>query len=295
MNNETKKQIQTLAQEWLQNGEGYTQAELSRKTGIDKAYMSQIMNKKWTESIPSVVNWQKLAYFFGHEQHIETANYLNIYHACQHAQAHQGRIGVDGYTGAGKTYSLERYANKQPNVFVISCRRSMGVKSFVRAIAEKVGVGRMHGQVYDYERAIVQRIERLEKPLLIFDECEYLSPAALDSIKSLIQDLRGKCGVVVCGIIKQWLEKMATRGRHGMPQLLRRIGHSWLEMQPIQAREVRGFCKANGINHVPAINFFVSRVSNYDTLQIMVKDVVRVSERQRIPITADLCAQLFMN
>lgn len=292
---EIKEQLSVNVQEWLSQSDSHTQSELARKTRISKANISHIASGGWKDRVISDAQWQKLNSFFGHTQHINTANFLNITNACQAAQKEKRTIGVDGYTGAGKSYALEAYSRKHANVFLIRCRRSMGVKSFIEETARQIGV-KDSGRVYDIENRIIEKIESLSQPaLIIFDECEYLKPAALDSIKTLTQELGGTCGIIVCGIIKQWLERMATRDKQGMPQFLRRIGHSWVMMKEVKNSEIRKFCNDNNITDSEVINMMIRDCTNYDMLQRYVKDLTKVSVRAETPVNAQLYANLFMS
>ena len=156
MNNSEKNKIQSLVLDWCKQGEGYSQNEFAKKTDISSAYISKVVNGQWSDLHPSPMVWQKIARFFNYEQHLDTVNYLNIQGACKTAQNEKSCIGVDGYSGAGKTYALKRYADKNPNVYHIICRDSMSIRDFLEELAVKVGIENPRVTRYALEKAIVQ-------------------------------------------------------------------------------------------------------------------------------------------
>lgn len=291
MNNTYKKQLQESVIEWLDQGEDYTQAELARKTGVDKAYVSQIKNGKWDKAIPSISVWQKLVHFFGYDFHIDSFNYKSIQGACRRAHEEHIRVGIDGYTGAGKTYALRRYARQFPNVFLVMGDPDATRKDFVTQLADQVGVD-PRGSIYKVKVRIIQAIQnRRGKCLLILDEGEYFKTSIWHTVKSLCDELEGKCGVVISGILHELLLKFKNRRHVGFAQLTRRFEFKWLKMQAISKREITQTCKDHGINDHNAIKWFLARVSNYDALSILVKDAIKVAGGR--DVTADLLADTF--
>lgn len=292
----TKQSLATKVQAWIGQTESHSQSALARKTGLSNPNINHIYRNAWQDKSISDAQWRKLMTFFGVQQHINTANFLNVTNACQLAQRECRTMGVDGYTGAGKSYALETYYREHADVYLVRCRRSMGVRTFMKEVAKEVGCTNVSGQVYDMENAIISRITSNSNPtLVIFDECEYLKPAALDSIKTLIQELEGRCGIIVCGIIRQWLERMADRAKAGIPQFLRRIGHSWVDMSPVDKGEIKAFAQTNGINDQAVIRMLIRDCTDYDRLQKYVNDLVSVAERTREEVTPELYSQLFMS
>jgi hypothetical protein len=163
---------------------------------------------------------------------------------------------------------------------------------FLRAIATKVGA-ETKGNAYKVLMAIVNRLKSLDNPFLIFDECEYIRPLHWHLIKALIQDLKGVCGVAVCGIIKDVLAKMAGRDKAGFPQLVRRIGHSWVNMRPIPRKEIKRFATDNSIQDLRVVDMLYKQATDYDTLTTQVRELVGTSERFSRAITPELYADLF--
>ncbi len=290
---ETKSRLATKVSEWLGQSAKHSQAELSRLSGLSSANISHIASWHWPEKVISDAQWQKLLAFFGQELHIDSANFLNITAACQKAQIQKEVIAVNGYTGAGKTYALRRYVSEHPGTIYIQGDPTMTKRAIIKEIAKRSGVDRLTANMYDMLAAIVEKIKRTPGVLIIFDEIEYLPQSAWHIIKSLMDKLEHHSGFVVSGIYREVLEKMANRQKPGMPQLLRRLGHSWLNMQAISAREVRSFCDENGIDDEGVISMLRRDCQEYARLQRYVKDLLHVSTNTRRPITMNLYKDIF--
>lgn len=294
MNAGIKKELQALVNEWLEQGEGYTQTELSRKTGVQKTYLSLIANGKYDDRHPSDQQWHKLQRFFKHTVHWNTPEYEQIIGACRRAQQEAIRVGVDGYTGLGKTYSLNRYAKQNTDVYLVMCRPSMGVRAFIMEVAKAVGIERPTGDVYSLECAIVDKVERNPRQaLLIFDEAEYLKPKSWNSLKTLCDLLEGKIGIVVSGIIREQIEKLASRNKQGMPQIRRRFSHKWLSLPSISSAVVRKIAKDSGITDRHALDWLKTNVESYDALRAIIEDATAISSSTGEAVSSEMLMEIF--
>lgn len=273
---ELKSKIAQNVTDWCAQ-DGRTQAELARLSGVGDAYINIIANKKYTDKAPADTQWSKLVVFFGGgEIHIDSPNYLNIHAALAYAQKEHERTGIDGYTGAGKTYAVSRYAKNNPNVYVITGRRSMGQRALLHELASQVGVDRYKTYtMYELEKEIVKQLLRRTSPLIVFDEMEYVKPACLFTIKTLCDLLEGKCGIVLCGIIREELKKQADRGKLGFPQLFRRFDFRWEIMEKISASEIRKVCKDYGVTDGDVVKYLTQLCKDYDTFTTALKECVK--------------------
>lgn len=294
MDNNTKINLRSYCIDWLGSDASRTQADLSRKTGVDKAYISQIVGEKWTDTVPSLKQWNKLAIFFRVGNHIDSSNYLSITGACSVAQQENRVVSIDGYTGAGKSYALKRYMKSGNHVYLVQADPTMTRRAFVWELANQVGVTRLSSNLYTLLQDVISKIQSIGDPtLLIFDEIEYLPQSALSIIKTLMDKLEGHCGFVISGIYKEWLTKAANRGKPGFPQFLRRIGHSWVKMEPITRSDVSTICSGNGISDADVQSWLLKHARDYDRLTTWVRDLVEVSEANGMAISVELCSELF--
>lgn len=294
MTNSIKNRLAELAKEWLWKGENFTQSELARLTGLNRTNISHIVSDKWEDKTISDAQWRKLMIFFKQELHIDSYNFRTIQAACQRMKEDATRMGIDGYTGAGKTYALKYFERNHSEVFRIECDEVIGKRGLVLELCDALGVEGQNRNTRKLLKEVIAKVERLNQPLIIFDECEYLNYSGLRMLKTIIQRMEDKCGIVVCGIIKDWLLRMSERGKPGIPQLVRRIGHTWLEMREISTREIRKFCKESSIEDEGCLQCFIRDCKDYDALQRRVRDLLRYMEKTGDKATASMYATLFM-
>lgn len=294
MNQARKKELAKKANEWVWGESGRTKSELARKTGVSVPYMTNICNGKWDDKHPSAAQWQKLEVFFREPDHIDSVNYMSITGACNKAHALKSRIAIDGYTGAGKTYSLTRYVRKYSGAYLIICRSSMTNRSFLEELSRCLGISKTSSRIYQIERAIIEKVMGSQEDIvLIFDEVEYLKPGSLNSLKTIMQELKGHCGFVVSGIIKEWLTKMAFREKPGMPQFLRRIGHSWVSMEAVSKEDVVSICQQKEIKDKNVVRWLYHNCKEYDALLTYVQELHTVAIQDHVKIDVELCGELF--
>lgn len=295
MENSQKKQLQSLVLDWCNQGEGFSQTQLAQKLGISDAYMSKIITGKYDDKYPSIDVWNKIARFFSVGVHIDSYNYKAITGACRRAQAEQICWGIDGYSGAGKTYALARYAQDTPNAYHIICRDSMSIRDFMEEIAITVGISSPKGSRYQMEKEIVSKLSG-RKAVLMFDEVEYLKPACLHNIKTLHDLLvkKGQAGIVISGCgIHDNLAKLKKRGQKGMPQFYRRFDQRWIGMENISKKEIKQVCETNGITDTKVLAWFYNKVENYDSLLILIKDAIRVADGDEVSL--EMCVNYLQN
>lgn len=291
---EQKEVYRALVIDWCNQGKGYSQAQLATKVETNESYISQIINGTYSDKHPSDEVWLKVARFFKVDMHIDSYNYRAIIGACKRAQAEQICWGIDGYSGAGKTYALARYAQSTPNAYHIICRDSMSIRDFMEEVAVAVGAS-PKGSRYQIEQAIVNKLAG-RKALLMFDEVEYLKPACLHNIKTLHDLLvkKGQAGIIISGCgIHDNLTKLKKRGQKGMPQFYRRFDQRWISMDSISKKEIKQACEMSGITDAKVLTWFYAKVENYDSLSILIKDALRVANDE--PVTLQMCIDYLQN
>lgn len=294
MQEEIKLQLQKEVKAWLGASASRSQEGLSKLTGVNTSYISQIANRKWNARYPGLPQWNKIASFFRVEHHIDSVNYRSIIAACSQAHTNSTRLAIDGYTGAGKSYALRRYQRDHTNVYLVQCNPAMTRRAFAWELARQVG-SKPYDSLYNMLIDVVKKMEHKSEPvLLIFDEIEYLPDSAFHIIKTLMDNLENRVGIVVSGIFRAKVERKAKRQDPGWPQLMRRIEHSWLDMKGVHPADVMSLCGQNMIEDPNVIKWLVANAKNYDALTTYVKTLVDVSFKTKQPISTSLCETLFM-
>jgi DNA transposition AAA+ family ATPase len=101
--------------------------------------------------------------------------------------------------GVGKTRSVQWYAEQYPNrVLYVRASERMTTKDLVSDLAERCGVV-PRGGIYKLRKSITEKL-RGQNRLIVIDECEHLSPDAIDEIRQINDD--AVVGVCLIGLVK---------------------------------------------------------------------------------------------
>jgi hypothetical protein len=186
-----------------------TQAAIAREAGVNAAALNRYLNgayagdnealerklSRWLDAyearsregqaMPAAPAW------------IETPTANQVLGALRYSQMAGDIAIVYGGAGLGKTAAALRYIEESPNVWrAVMTPATASVAAALEEVAEAVGLREIGGGGAKLQRAIVARM-RGTYGLLIVDEAQNLSAAALDAIRSL-HDLTG-CGLALLG------------------------------------------------------------------------------------------------
>lgn len=195
---------------------------------------------------------------------------------------------IIGETGAGKTFTLERFKTKNPNeVFSIKVGSEDRIDDVLTKINDEINA---YTHLTTKSAKISQICARLKKiknsgakPVLVFDESEYLKERQLCSVKEIVDALDGICPIVLIGTqeLLDKINRMVLRRKPGIAQLYRRIKFKTHYVPAIDkqyplfidtlSREVKSWLKAN--------------CNNYGELTDVLRPVYRESDRLNQPIT----------
>ncbi len=297
-----KKQIQ-LAMLTYMDEQQISARELHKVSKVNSSYINAIQKGLWNEyqmgdkTISIKDKWfEQIAFHIGHEyevsywQHFDTINYKLIVKACNRAKKNRSRVGIDGFTGSGKTHALDMYRRLNVNeTYVIKCSGDMNPKDFMLAIAREIGVD-TRGSRYVIRRAITSKLKSMHRPLLIIDEAENVKKeAVLDAIKGICDELEKQCGIVLCGMgIKEKWALQAEKKRYCYPQINRRFKGSWVILITLSEDDITFICRQVGITGQGAINYLNKNVHDYGHLSELVTAALREHHEFKTPINADL-------
>lgn len=182
----------------LLDGARYTQSRVAKEVGISPTAISQWLSGSYAgdnEAIESkVLRWlQQL----NHEraaqaampaapEYVETPSGLRILAALRYAQVAGDIAVIYGGAGLSKTSSIQHYRRAAPNVWHATMTpASASVVTALEEIAEAVGTaGVQGGGAQRLHKAVCRRVADTAG-LLVIDEAQHLSTAALDQIRSI--------------------------------------------------------------------------------------------------------------
>lgn len=173
-----------------------TQAEIARQSGIGSTRLSQWLNgrypgdnaaleqalARWVDAyqvrkmearaLPQAPEW------------VATPSAERITSALGYAQLAGDIAVIYGGAGLGKTTALRHYQTTSPNVWVATMTPcTAGAVPALEEVADALGI-EMSGGAARLQRAIIRRM-RGTMGLLVIDEAQHLSVAALDAMRAL--------------------------------------------------------------------------------------------------------------
>lgn len=202
---------------------------------------------------------------------------------------------IIGETGAGKTFTLNLFANKHPHdTFIVTVGSSDTLADLIDKVIDvlKISTGKSKSKKL---RDIAKKLRELKAngytPQLIFDESEYMKQPALCSMKELYDILHLYCSLVLVGTdqLLTNIEKMHKKNRAGIPQLYRRIKFG-IRVLPTIDRSFQIFMA--GIEDKNLRKFLQKHCDNYGELHDVLVPTMREADRQQVPMTEGLMRQV---
>jgi transcriptional regulator with XRE-family HTH domain len=288
------------------SGKDLSQSKLARLAGISPAYMSDIMNGKLVtgpKSTPiSDEYFVKLARAIGwmtkktYWTHFDSDNYLSVIDTLNDARESKVPHAIDGNTGAGKSYAIEQYKLQYPkNTYIVACDDDLTAKSFMQELAYSVGLKPL-GAAYNIRKMVIHKLENEPNALLIIDEAENLKDRAWGSIKRILDDLKGRCGIVFIGAneFEVTMKKKAYKMKACFPQVYSRIKEGgFTAMFPLSLEDVQGVCESFRITDKTVIRSLFDICENWRELAGAIKKLLRGMDQHPGEDIQDLFEVLF--
>jgi hypothetical protein len=177
---------------------------------------------------------------------------------------------VVGGAGIGKTSAIEAYAERSSNVFVVTAEPCLASpNNMLSALADAVTVNEKRS-VY-LSRAIANKL-RNAAALIVIDEAQHLSSAALDQLRT-IHDKAG-VGVVVAGNESVYSRLQGAERNAQFAQLYSRVGMR-MTQQKARARDICALIEAWQITDQSVIGLLKVVAAKPGALRLMTK-VIRL-------------------
>lgn len=198
----------------------------------------------------------------------------------------EGEINVIfGAAGLGKTQMLKQYAKENSSAVLIETDPSCNPKVLLRKIAEAVGAN-ARGVNNELLEGIVAKLKGSER-LLMIDEAELLSTRSLEFIRR-IHDLAG-VGIILAGMPRLLVN---LKGKNNeLAQLYSRVGFACDLGNALSDEDLAllaGSALGTDEFNAPLIK---ACKGNARRLSKLIRGVVRSSEINEVPITAEMVEQ----
>lgn len=205
--------------------------------------------------------WRNVAAQIGgmadYSKMVETQNFhtLTLYYDL--AKQEGTTFALVGSAGWGKTYAAKFYsgANRANNVFYIECAEFLDRKNFLRKVLMQLGESYFGFGLSEMMEAIVRRMRKLDRPLIIMDEVDKLPDQVLKFFITFYNELNGKCGFIwqSTNAIEKRIQHGRDRNMVGYNELFSRIGANFINLTMPCRDEVTEICIINGIKDKEAI------------------------------------------
>lgn len=289
MNIETKRKIVAAMRQYQENKQ-LSQRRFGAQLGLSSAHINAVMNpaENW-DGVVSEDVWRKLkARFLQTKWKVyETVNFRAIQKMCHHAQEEGLTICISDYTGAGKTWALKAYADKNPGAYYVACNQLMSNKEFIREMQRTLGIS-VEGTAYEMLMAVINEVQRIGKPEFLFDEVDKLKDSCLMTLKVMFDNLEGKCAFVTVGseVLKEKIHKFALKNKLGYREFKRRFANYTKGLQRFDSKnkkiraEIVHICQDQGIEDPSQIEHIISHADNYGALYDLVKEMQRLNAQK---------------
>lgn len=224
-----------------------SQNEMCRRTKINAAYMSAILNGD--ESIGETVIkdsfYERLASEVGFSlevdmwPHIKTMQFAQIIKALTDAKNGQSSSALRTITapaGFGKTDGIDRFCEKNPkHTYRITVSDAMLMSDVVNELLRLLGLpvsGTKHAKYVAIALKLRDIRQQGGKPLVIFDEAENAKRPLLRMLKSLYDGVNQHCVIALIGT-DQLLDRMLrdkAKNVTGIPQVYSRMKSGIIEL-----------------------------------------------------------------
>ncbi len=254
--------------------------------GISAGTLSAILNGKH-EAISEEM-WRNIASQIvmpsvsSEWQFVETHAYQEIVYALKDAQEFKGVRWITGDAGCGKTTTARLYTAENREAFTVLCDKDMRKGDFIREMARKVGFKYTGMRLRDILDTVIERLMRMENPLLIFDEGDKLKNEVFYLFINIYNRLEDKCGIVFMST--SYIQRRMARGtngaKEGYDEIFSRIGKKFFELEPTSAVDVAAICQANGLNDRRQIDRIIEEADEKSFDLRCVKTAIHREKRQ---------------
>jgi DNA transposition AAA+ family ATPase len=193
-------------------------------------------------------------------------------------------------TGLGKTNAISAFQQKsKQNVFVITVGYSYNVMALLNNIAESIGAKKYIGHRKAQQvSAIAERLNELDKPMLVLDEMENSKVALLKHLKELYDGVNKHCSIVLFGTeqLLHQLEKRSTG--QSIPQLRRRFKAGTRIIEPLRkSRDFKPFFDKYIPGNKEVQDLIIQYADNYGELHDYLYNALIAAAKRNKPFTTD--------
>jgi hypothetical protein len=251
MKNIHREQIQSKLRKFVDNI-GSNEKAATAIGDVSSATISQILNDKWEKisdsmwrNIGAGIGWVEDDWLIAETTDFETLSQL-LNDVKEYSEVH----GVVGREGTGKSEAFKNFAENNKNIFWIRGNEFFTPKYFFQSILKMMGKEPGTMNVPELNKATVGELEKLEKPVVIFDEADKLSDKVLSFFITLYNDLEDKVGIVLgaTGFLEKRVIAGVNKDKRGFREIYSRLGKKFIELDGLNSLDIKKIIMLNGID-----------------------------------------------
>jgi DNA transposition AAA+ family ATPase len=268
------------------------------KSGVNASIISNLRSGKTTVSagggkeveiadkyyaqIASAINFKLTKEYW---KVIETRQTLLALSTLQDAKENGYTNVIIGETGSGKTFTADLFARQHPHdVFSLKIAQTDTITDVIDKIMDAAKINSSAKGKTRKINEIVKHMRKLKleghKPMIIFDEAEYMKQPCMCAIKALFDDINGECGIIIIGTpqLLRNLDRLRKKDKDGIPQFYRRIKFGIRHLDSVD-RSFKQFFNELSITDKEVIRFISRECENYGELHDVLVPVLRELDR----------------
>lgn len=304
MKKETKQSIVAALEDFISLHD-ISASDIAKKTGVNGSYISNMRQGNFT--VPAGNGntveladkyFERIAEFIGFKlekgywEVVATPQLKRILATLEDAREFGYTNLIIGETGSGKTYVANMFVQQYPlDAVMVKVGSQDNIADLLDKICDKLHIATEKTKSRTL-RSIAKKLKDMRhdghKPIIIFDESEYMKQPALCNMKELYDNLNGIAAIVMLGTsqLVRHIDKLRKKDRDGIPQLYRRIKFG---IRPLPAIDKSFKVFLNTITSDQAIVRFVrENCENYGELHDVLVPALRESDRTGQPLTESL-------
>lgn len=286
-----RRELQQAVNEYLDRGV-MSQANLARVLGVSDATVINVKRGEW-KNVSNGMMAKFRAYFKLDGWHIRnTHNFQVITKLCEDARQAHRFMAVAGYTGAGKTTALRKYAQDNPETYYVLATILHTRRTFLEAVQRSMGIS-SGSSTSDMMAAIIEKVNSAENPLLIVDDAGKLKHSCLTLLQIIYDHTEHTAGMVIAGTeyLKEEIDKQSRRNTLGFRELRRRIAY-WQPLHRPTKKVIAGICADFSITDGNAIDYIHKNALDYGTIRNLILNAATIAKRNDIAVTRELLVGL---
>jgi len=300
---EIKNNIMAALEQYMQL-HSISANEMAKRTRVNAGYLSNMragnfkvlsgdneveIADKYFMQIAQAINYELEKSYW---ETVETPQLLRILATLQDAREFGYTNVIIGETGSGKTFVAQKFAQAFPlDVFYIKISSQDNMADLMEKICDVLHMATEKTKSRTL-RAIARKLQAMKadglKPIVLFDEAEYMKQPALCNMKELYDYLNGIASLVLIGTdqLTANIDKMRKKNRAGIPQFYRRVKFG-IRVLPNIDRTFKQFLNGS-LNDKNVTKFLRQHCDNYGELHDVLVPALREADRTGEPLTENL-------